>query len=121
MHRGSGINVSCGVGCICGLEPTLVWLWHRLAATAPVRPLARELPYAVGAALKKGKKSGGWDFWIKELNVVKVPITFVKLKLAFWCLLYRYCDILVQSPESDKGGEEGCGIGLVDEGCLGIS
>jgi len=34
--------VSCGVGCRHGEEP--------------IRPLAWELPYAVGAALKKKKK-----------------------------------------------------------------
>ena len=31
-------------------------LWHRLAAVAPIRPLAWELPYAMGAALKRKKK-----------------------------------------------------------------
>ena len=33
------------------------WLWRRPAATAPIRPLAWELPYAVGAALKKQNKT----------------------------------------------------------------
>ena len=31
----------------------LLWLWHRLAATAPIQPLAWELPYAAGVALKR--------------------------------------------------------------------
>ena len=31
----------------------LLWLWHRLAAAGPIRPLAWELPYAAGTALKK--------------------------------------------------------------------
>ena len=30
----------------------MLWLWCRLAATAPIRPLAWELRYATGAALK---------------------------------------------------------------------
>ena len=30
----------------------LLWLWHRLAAAAPIQLLAQELPYAVGVALK---------------------------------------------------------------------
>ena len=47
--------MSCGEGCRCGSEPTLLWLWHRLAATAPNGPQAWEPPYAMGAALKKGK------------------------------------------------------------------
>ena len=31
----------------------LLWLWSRLAAIAPIRPLAWEPPHAVGAALEK--------------------------------------------------------------------
>ena len=31
-------------------------LWRRLAATAPIRPLAWELPYAVGAAQEIAKR-----------------------------------------------------------------
>jgi len=38
------------------LDPALLWLWHRLAAAALIRPLAWELPYATGAAVKKIKK-----------------------------------------------------------------
>ena len=34
----------------------LLWLWHRLAATALIRPLAWEPLYAMGAALKRQKK-----------------------------------------------------------------
>ena len=33
-----------------------MWLWRRLVATAPIRPLAWEPPYAVGVALKSNKK-----------------------------------------------------------------
>ena len=31
------------------------WLWCRLAAAAPIPPLAWELPYAAGVALKSKK------------------------------------------------------------------
>ena len=37
-------------------DPVSLWLWYRPAAAAPVQPLAWELPYTVGAALKKKKK-----------------------------------------------------------------
>ena len=40
-------------GSICGLA---WWLWCRPAAVAPIQPLAWELPYAVGVALKRKKK-----------------------------------------------------------------
>ena len=33
----------------------MLWLWCRQAAVAPIGPLAREAPYAVGAALKRKK------------------------------------------------------------------
>ena len=48
-------------GSISGLtqwvkDPELLWLWRRPVATALIRPLAWELPYAGGVALKKTKK-----------------------------------------------------------------
>ena len=42
--------MSCGVGCRRGSDPALLWLWRRPVATAPIRPLAWEPPYAAGAA-----------------------------------------------------------------------
>ena len=47
------VAVSCGVGRRCGSDPTLLWLWCRPAATAPIRALAWESPYATEAALEK--------------------------------------------------------------------
>ena len=51
-----GIAVSCGVSCRRGSDPTLLWLWRRPVATAPIRPLAWESPYATGAAPEKAKR-----------------------------------------------------------------
>ena len=48
--------MNCGVGHRGGSDPSLLWLWHRPVATAPIRPLAWEPPYAMGAALEKAKK-----------------------------------------------------------------
>jgi len=48
--------MSCDVGCRCGSDPALLWLWCTAAATALIRPLAWEPPYAVGVALEKTKK-----------------------------------------------------------------
>ena len=48
--------VSYGVGCRCGSDSELLWLWCRSAAAAPSQPLAWELPCAAGAALKIQKK-----------------------------------------------------------------
>ena len=54
--KGSGVAMSYGVGCRCGSDLAWLWLWCRLAAAALVCPLAWELSYAVGVALKKKKK-----------------------------------------------------------------
>ena len=48
--KGSDIATSCGS------DPELLRLWLWLAAAALIRPLAWELPYAAGAAIKKKKK-----------------------------------------------------------------
>ena len=48
--------MSYGVGDRCSSDLVLLWLWCRAAATAPIQPLAWELPYAVGMALKAKKK-----------------------------------------------------------------
>ena len=48
----------CSVGHRQGSDLVLVflWLWCRLVATAPIRPLAWEHPYATSMALKGQKK-----------------------------------------------------------------
>ena len=48
--------MSYGVGHRCGSDLVLLWLWHRLAATAPIGPLAWEAPYATSEDLKKRKE-----------------------------------------------------------------
>ena len=60
--------MSCGVGCRHGLDPMWLWLWLwcRLAATAPIRPLAREPPDAMGVALEKAKKKKVKTFSFKK-------------------------------------------------------
>ena len=45
--------MSCDVDCRCGLDPLLLWLWCRPEVATPIQPLAWELPYATGAALKQ--------------------------------------------------------------------
>ena len=37
----SCVAVSCGVGCRCGSDPLLLWLWYRLAAAVQIQPLAQ--------------------------------------------------------------------------------
>ena len=51
-----GIAVGCSVGCSHSSDPVLLWLWCRPASVAPIQPLAWELPYALGAALRRPKR-----------------------------------------------------------------
>ena len=59
-----GIAVSCGVGHRGNSDPTPELLWFRPAAAAQIRPLAWELPYAAGVALKKKRKKTKGKFVI---------------------------------------------------------
>ena len=54
MGQGSSIAMSCGEGRRCSSDPTLLGL--RPIAIALFPPLTWELPYAMGAALKKQTK-----------------------------------------------------------------
>ena len=49
--------MSCGVGCRQGLDLALLGLWCRLEATALIRPLAWEPPYAAGSGPRIELKS----------------------------------------------------------------
>ena len=48
--------MSCGVGHRRCSDLAWLWLWCRLAATAPTGPLAWEPPYASGSVLKKRER-----------------------------------------------------------------
>ena len=53
----SGLGISCAVGRRCGWDLTLLGLWCRLAATAPIGTLASELPYALKTSGKMKSRS----------------------------------------------------------------
>ena len=50
------LPLSYGVGHRLSSDSELLWLWHRLVATAPIQPLPWELPYALGTVIKSKKK-----------------------------------------------------------------
>ena len=56
LFSGLRIQCCCGVGHRCGSDPALLWLQCRLAAVALIQPLAWELPYTAGVAIKIKKK-----------------------------------------------------------------
>ena len=55
-----------------GSDPALLWLWRRLVATAPIRPLAWEPLYAEGAAQEMAKRQKKKKI-IKKL-ILGVPV-----------------------------------------------
>ena len=61
------------VGCRHGLDPSLMWLWRRLAATALIRPLAWEPPYAAGSALEKAKQTNKQKKKVYDFACPKAP------------------------------------------------
>ena len=50
-------------------------LWHRVAVIAPIQPLAWELPYPVGVALKRPPKK--WGGGKKDENVYHMRPLFL--------------------------------------------
>ena len=77
--------MSGGVDCRCGLDPAWLWLWGRLVAVAPMRPLAWEPPCAVGAALKSKKKKVAKRLGLKNSNRQKdQKIKKLKKKITMW-------------------------------------
>jgi len=62
--------VSYDVGCRCGSDLALLWLWCRLTAIALIKTLAWELPYAVSPALKSKKKK------IALIKNIKITLHF---------------------------------------------
>ena len=58
-----------------------LWLWHKPVATAPIRTLAWEAPYATGAALEKDqtKKQTNKKTKRKKIIIIKeVAIVYPK-------------------------------------------
>ena len=53
VYQGSGVAVSCGVDGRCGSDPTLLWLWGRLAAAGLIQPPSLRTSTCRGAALLK--------------------------------------------------------------------
>ena len=70
--------MGCGVGRRRGSDPTLLWLWGRPAATAPIGPLAWGPPCATGMALKRKKKkkrSTATDIFSKQIHYIIICVS----------------------------------------------
>ena len=88
--------MSCGVGCTCGSDPVLLWLWCRPVATAPIRLLAWEIhmPWEWPKKWQKDKKNINTHFKKKTINLYSP-------KMSKWLL--EFLDIYSQLlPFVDK-------------------
>ena len=104
MGQGSGAATSCGVACRFGSESALLWLRCRLAAAALVQPLAQELPYAAGMAVKKKKKKKAMEqsgqklrleSWIAWRYITPPPHTSYVNLGASVCLSLFFLDVII--------------------------
>ena len=100
--------MSCGVGCRLGSDPML-WLWHRPAAVAAVQPLAQELLYATGAAIKrKGKKKKRQEYRLRLLNLPKIASYTAELWLQplFWSNPDPFTILICPSSETSYEAQD---------------
>ena len=89
----------CGVVRRHGSDVVLLWLWHRPAAVAPIRPLAWEPPCATGAALERQKKkrkcSCVLQFCKFQCLVLKLSSVKAKHFISLHCIVCEPAYILV--------------------------
>ena len=92
--------MSCGVGHRCDLDLAWLWLWRRLAAVAPILPLAWEYPYAMSAVLKqKNKKTTLYHLHIQKRKIHRVLFVIIVI----FRVGYLYCQVQVSSQWWRKG------------------
>ena len=75
-----------GVGCRRGSDLVLLWLWCRLAAIPPMRPLIREPPFAAGVALKSKNKNKSKNYWSSHVakQVKDLALLLQRLGSLLW-------------------------------------
>ena len=76
--------MSCDVGQRHGSDPALMWLWCRPVATAPIRNLAWEPPYATGGAQEKAKRQTNKQTKEQILGIPTMEQQVKDLALFLW-------------------------------------
>ena len=71
----------CGIGRRRGLDPMLLWLWHRLLATALIQPIPWEPRYAAGVVLEKKRPN---ELKVVPLRNKKLEVKKNKTKNKYW-------------------------------------
>ena len=102
-----------------GPEPTLLWLWRRLVAAAPIQPLAWEPPYAAGAAQEmakrqktKNKKKSSQTRqkgWFRSVVNVSTPTELYTLKrFKLFALIGVLCHDFLKVSRVSRLGAKAC-------------
>ena len=102
VGEGSGVAASFSIGQGCGSDLVSLWLWCRPAAAARIQPLTQELPYAIGATLKRKKKS--------SYNNLELHAECFACHLAHMCSMRRDWTSSSEEPqdvEPDWHGQSG--------------
>ena len=113
--EGSGVAMSCGVSHRCGSDPKSLWLWCRPAAAGPILPLAWELPYAAGAALKRPKRKRKERKKKSFSSPLSLPQNLMFLLLSVsdaWCPML----VLHESARGEQWSLQ-CHVQLVPSAC----
>ena len=93
--------MSCGVGHRHSSDLAWLWPWRRPAATAPIRPLAWETPYATGVALKEitNKQKTGINEICKILKIIAQKSNFF---MVFKKTLKIFCQVKNKTSRQKK-------------------
>ena len=107
----SGVAVSSGVRRRHSLDPALRWLWHKLAATSLLQPLAWALPYATGAALKSKKQTKSKNNLLAQFfSKVEAPSENMLTRMDLFLVKYpQNIQFHIQYRELKGHSEVGCG------------
>ena len=122
--------MSCGVGGRHSSDLALLWLCRRPAATAPIRPLTWEPPYALSEALKRTKnqlnlderKGDNWGRRWEQVIKAKgtVLVTSQGHKTA-WCRtghLPSSCTLGARCPRQEMRLTDRQGLSPVSMNCI---
>ena len=107
--------MSCDVVRRCGSDLTLLWLWYRPAAMVPIRPLAWELPYITGAALKRPKKKKKQKTQQNKMYIYTVEYYSAIKKNKIMPFAATWMEILILSEVSQKEKDKYHMISLICE------
>ena len=101
--------MSCGVGCRCGLDPPLLWLWCKVAAVALIWPLTWELLHTANAALKSKERKKRKRIISTTVRLTLFAITVFAERIDFSYEIFLFLFFLRATP-APYGGSQSRGL-----------